>query len=217
MSMTQQLDRGPAFASVMKERRSVRKYDPSFTISQEEMKELLGEAMLAPSSANMQPWRFLVIDSAEEKQRLLPIANNQQQVVEASAVIALLVDLENYKLADTIYSRAVEAGYMSEEVKTSFVSRIVGMYAGLPPEVVHKINYIDGGIIAMQLMLAAKARGYDTVPMGGYKVDQFVEAYEISDRYAPVMLIAVGKAVGVGHPTVRLTVDEVTSWNKMSL
>ncbi|ETT65684.1 NAD(P)H nitroreductase [Paenibacillus sp. FSL H8-457] len=52
------------------------------------------QATLAPSAANLQPWRFLVIDSPELKQKLLPIASNQQQVVEASAVIAVLGDLE---------------------------------------------------------------------------------------------------------------------------
>lgn len=207
---------GKAFSEVIRERRSVRTYDPSFTISKEEMTELLEEAILAPSSSNLQPWRFLVIDDQALKEKLLPIAFNQQQVVEASAVIAVLGDLESYKLAEKIYNRAYEAGYMPEDTKKAFVERTVGMYSKLSKEAVTKIVSTDGGLISMQLMLAAKAKGYDTVPMGGYDAAKFVEAFGINERYVPVMLIAIGKASKPGHPTVRLTVDEITSWNEAS-
>lgn len=205
-----------AFSDVIRERRSVRSYDPNHRISKEEMTELLGEAILAPSSSNLQPWRFLVIDDQALKEKLLPIANNQQQVVEASAVIAVLGDLESYKLADTIYTRAYEAGYMPEATKNAFVERTVAGYGSLPKDVATKIVSTDGGLISMQLMLAAKARGYDTVPMGGYDAAKFVEAFGIGERYVPIMLIAIGKAAKPGHPSVRLTVDEVTSWNEFS-
>lgn len=204
------------FSEVIRERRSVRAYDPSFKISKEEMTELLGEAILAPSSSNLQPWRFLVIDEQPLKEKLLPIAWNQQQVVEASAIIAILGDLESYKLAETIYDRAFKAGYMPEATKNSFVERTVATYSSLPKDVATKIVSTDGGLIAMQLMLAAKARGYDTVPMGGYDAAKFVEAFGINERYVPIMLIAIGKAEKPGHPTVRLTVDEVARWNEAS-
>ena len=85
------------FLDIIQERRSVRTYDPTVKISREEMTEILELAALAPSSSNLQPWRFLVIDQPELKQKLLPIAYNQQQVVEASAIIAVLGDVESSK------------------------------------------------------------------------------------------------------------------------
>jgi len=204
----------PSYTDVVLGRRSVRQYDPSFKITREEMTELLQEALRAPSSSNLQPWRFLVIDSQELKEKLLPIANNQQQVVSASAVIAVLGDVESYKLAETIYTRAFEAGYMPEATKDAFIANSTKLYGNLPPEIARKIVYIDGGLISMQLMLSAKARGYDTVPMGGYDAAKFKEAFGIGERYVPIMLIAIGKAAQPGHPSVRLTVDEVVRWNE---
>jgi nitroreductase len=206
-----------SFSSLIQERHSVRSYDPNFKISKEEITAILGDAIRAPSSSNMQPWRFLVIDDKELKEKLLPIANNQQQIVEASAIIAVLGDLESYKLADTIYTRAHEAGFMPEATKNAFVERTVSHYSSLPKDVATRVVSTDGGLVSMQLMLAAKARGYDTVPMGGYNAAKFVEAFGISERYVPIMLIAVGKAAKPGHPSVRLTVDEVTNWNEMSM
>ncbi|PFP28561.1 hypothetical protein COJ96_13730 [Bacillus sp. AFS073361] len=40
----------------------------------------------------------------------------------------------------------------------------------------------------MQLMLVARSKGYDTVPMGGYDKAKFVEAFGISEQFVPVML-----------------------------
>jgi nitroreductase len=217
MSTTTQVTSNVSFSDVVNGRRSVRNYDPTFKISKDEMTELLTEALRAPSSSNVQPWRFLVIDSQELKDKLLPIAFNQQQVVEASAVIAVLGDLESYKLVDKIYNRAFEAGYMPEATKDAFISRTTQMYSSLPPDVARKIIYTDGGLVSMQLMLSAKARGYDTVPMGGYDAAKFVEAFGIGERYIPIMLIAIGKAAKEGHPSVRLTVDEVVRWNEFTL
>ncbi|WP_212031211.1 nitroreductase family protein [Cytobacillus depressus] len=215
MSQTTYVTEQQMFLDVIKERRSVRTYDPTVQISREEMTEILELATLAPSSSNLQPWRFLVIDKPELKERLLPIAFNQQQVVEASAVIAVLGDVESYKKSEKIYTQAVDAGFMPEDTAKSFIERTVGMYSSLPPEVARQIVYTDGGLISMQLMLVARAKGYDTVPMGGYDKAKFVEAFEVSEKYVPVMLIAIGKAGKPGHPTTRLPIEDVAFFNEM--
>ena len=203
------------FLDVIQERRSVRTYDPTVQITREEMAEILELATLAPSSSNLQPWRFLVIDKPDLKQKLLPIANNQQQVVEASAVIAVLGDVESYKKAEKIYGQAVDAGFMPEDTAKSFIERTVGTYSNLPPEVARQIVYTDGGLISMQIMLIARSKGYDTVPMGGYDQAKFVEAFGISEQYVPVMLIAIGKAAKPGHPTTRLPIEDIMFFNEM--
>lgn len=205
----------PTFAEVALSRRSVRSYDSEVKIPREELSELLSEAMKAPSGANLQPTRFLIIDSAEEKERLLPIANNQRQVVEASAVVVVLGDLQYYENTATIYNRAFDAGYLDENTRDYFINRVGTAVAGMPRDYLLKGIYVDAGLISMQLMLAAKARGYDTVPMAGFQADKLIEAYGISERYVPVILIPVGKAAKEGHPTVRLNVDETTFWNTM--
>ena len=214
-SQTTHLLEPQMFLDVIQERRSVRTYDPTVQITREEMVEILELATLAPSSSNLQPWRFLVIDKPDLKQKLLPIAYNQQQVVEASAVIAVLGDVESYKKAEKIYGQAVDAGFMPEDTAKSFIERTVGTYSNLPPEVARQIVYTDGGLISMQIMLIARSKGYDTVPMGGYDQAKFVEAFGISEQYVPVMLIAIGKATKPGHPTTRLPIEDIMFFNEM--
>ncbi|MNI57570.1 putative NAD(P)H nitroreductase YodC [compost metagenome] len=202
------------FQEIITGRRSIRKYDESVKISKEEMTEILTEATLAPSSVNMQPWRFLVIDSEEGKAALAPLARfNQTQVTTSSAVIAVFGDLNNFEYGEEIYSKAVELGYMPQEVKERQMSALAGHFSTLDPQVNKDTVLIDGGLVSMQLMLAARAHGYDTCPMGGYEKDQIADVFGLDkERYVPVMLISIGKAADSGYQSVRLPIDQITQW-----
>jgi nitroreductase len=215
MSTSTVMEKELSFLQVLQDRHSIRQYDTQVEIPREVLKEMLELAAKAPSSSNMQHWRFLVIDLPEQKEKLLPIANSQQQIVEASAIVAILGDTEGYRKAGEIFEAAAEAGYMSEELAKSFAERSAGMYAALSEQQIREVAIIDASLAAMQLMLVAKAKGYDTVPMGGFDRDKFKEAYGLGERYVPVMLIPIGKAAKAGHATVRLPVEEVTFWNEI--
>lgn len=204
-----------SFFTVVEERRSVRKYDSSAVISDAEINELLTIATKSPSSSNLQPWRFLVVTDSELKAKLVPIAFNQQQVAEASAVIVIMADLEMYKLSEQIYESAAAAGYMSEEVKNNMIANSTRMYSSLPAERLKEIAVFDTGLAAMQLMLAARAKGYDTVPMGGYNRNQVKELFGIPERYLPTLMLPIGKAASPGHPTTRLPIEQITFFNGM--
>lgn len=201
------------FFTVAKERRSVRHYDPNFKIDDADIREILDIAIQAPSSSNLQPWRFLVIKDQAKKEQLFPIANNQQQVKDASVVIAVLGDVEAYKNADRIYSENVNKGMMTQEIKEFYVGNIVKNYGSFSPEVANKVAMIDGGLVSMQIMLAAKAKGFDTVPMGGFNPEKFVEEFNVPKNYKPVMLISLGKGVKAGFDKVRLPLDDVLTWD----
>ena len=202
------------FNEIITGRRSIRNYDPSVKISKEEMTEILTEATLAPSSVNLQPWRFVVIDSEEGKATLAPLAKfNQTQVETSSAMIAVFVDMNSLDYADEIYDTAVQKGYMPAEVRDRQLPSIKGLLGTLSTEQFREMNVIDGGLVSMQLMLAARAHGYDTNPIGGYEKDQIAEAFDMDkDRYYPVMLISIGKAADKGYQSVRLPVESITEW-----
>ncbi|MED3625239.1 nitroreductase family protein [Neobacillus thermocopriae] len=194
---------------IIRERRSVRKYDPNYQMTREEIEEILSEAILAPSSSNLQPWRFMVIDNQEIKKELRSIAYNQEQVETCSAVIAVLGDKEMYKNADKVYQSAYEAGYMNESTMQQLINNINNVYPNASEEVRKNIASFDTGLVSMLIMLLAKAKGYDTVTMGGFDKQKFMEKFNVSDRYMPIVLIAIGKAAAPGHKTTRIPVKDV--------
>ncbi|MEH7352996.1 nitroreductase family protein [Neobacillus drentensis] len=197
-----------SLSELIKERHSVRKYDPTYKISQEEIKDILKEATLAPSSSNLQPWRFIVIQDQETKKELRTIANNQEQVVTASAVIAVLGDKEMYKSVEKVYRSALEAGFMDEANMERLIESTNKTYPFAPEETRKNIAAFDAGLISMQIMLIAKDRGFDTVPMGGFNKEQFMEKFKVSDRYYPVVLIPIGKAAAPAFKTTRLPLED---------
>ncbi|MFD2331265.1 nitroreductase family protein [Cohnella sp. GCM10020058] len=205
------------YVNVVRDRHSVRQYDPNWTISESELKEILAEASLAPSSSNTQSWRFLVFHDKELQKKLLPIAFNQQQIVDSSAVIAVLADREGFKRLGQINDIAVEKGIMPREFADQYTERSLAMYGNLSADKQTHIALVDGGLVSMQIMLSAKARGYDTVPMGGYDAAKLAEEFGIPETLVPVMLIAVGKAAAPGRATARLPLEEITFWNGQGL
>jgi len=202
------------FNNIVLERRSVKVYDPEVKISREEMTEILAKATRAPSAINMQPWRFLVIDSPEGKEKLAQLASfNQTQVLTSSAVIAVFYDANNIEYMDEIFSKAVDLGYMPQEVKELQLQQARPYYASLTPAALRDINMLDSGLVSMQLMLVARAHGYDTNPMAGYDKDRIAEVFQLDkERFQPVMLLSIGKASKQGYPSYRLPVDTITTW-----
>ncbi|CAM4298561.1 nitroreductase family protein [Paenibacillus tarimensis] len=202
------------FNKIVLERRSVKVYDPEVKISREEMSEILAEASRAPSAINMQPWRFLVIDSDEGKQKLAPLASfNQTQVLTSSAVIAVFYDANNVEYMDQIFNKSVELGYMPQDIMELQLQQANSYYASLTPAALRDINMLDSGLVSMQLMLVARAHGYDTNPMAGYDKERIAEVFGMDkERFQPVMLLSIGKASKEGYLSYRLPVDTITRW-----
>lgn len=194
---------------IMHARKSVRKYKEGVVIPREKLQYLLQQATSAPSSSNMQPWRFLVIDNPQAKKELRAIANNQEQVETSSAVIAVLGDLTMYEKAEQIYNENFEKGYMSREVSDNMIKNSVALYSSLPEHILSNIVHFDAGLISMQLMLLAKDMGYDTVPMGGFNKAKFAEAYNLPQHEIPVLLIAIGEAAAPAYGSSRLPIEQI--------
>ncbi|CUA79052.1 nitroreductase family protein [Anoxybacillus suryakundensis] len=196
--------------SIIEQRQSVRKYDPTASISKEQLIKLLQLAGKAPSAWNLQHWHFVAIYGKEAQQKLLPIAYNQQQIVDASAVVAVLGDLEANKKTDAVYDPLVAAGKMTKEVKETLAKQIEQAYTNR--QYARDAAFSNASLAAMQFMLAAKAEGFDTCAIGGFDTQAFMEAFHIPHRYIPVMLITIGKASAPAHPSSRLSIEEITTW-----
>lgn len=202
------------YKEIITTRRSVRVYDPTVKISREEMNEILEEATLAPSSVNLQPWRFLVVESPEGKSTLEELApSNKTQVATSSAVIAVFADMNAFENADEIMGTAVEKGFLPQEIKDQLMANYTNLFERLPAQAFREMILIDSGLVSMQLMLSARARGYDTNPIGGFDKSNIAEAFGMEkERYVPVMLISVGKAAKEARRTTRLPINRIAEW-----
>ncbi|WP_414859276.1 nitroreductase family protein [Paenibacillus haidiansis] len=202
------------FNEVIHNRRTIKKYDPEVKISREEMSQILKEATLAPSSFNLQPWRFVVIESQEAKEKLVELAPfNSTQIYTSSAVIAVFGDLQFADRADEIYGKAVELGHMPQEMKEKILSTVVPLFDRFSVQEKRESIMVDSGLVSMQLLLTAYAHGYATNPMAGFNKEKIAEAFELdAARYIPIIIISIGKAAAEGRPPVRFPIHEIAQW-----
>ena len=194
---------------LMEDRTSVRKYEPGVVIPREQLQHILEQATSAPSSSNMQPWRFLVIDDPKQKKELRAIAKDQEQVETSSAIIAVLGDVKMYENAQQIYDANAEKGYMPRELADLMIKNSLYLYGSAPEDVLKNIVHFDTGLISMQIMLLAKDMGYDTVTMGGFDKAKFAEKYALPANEIPIVLIAIGKAAAPAYGSSRLPFEQV--------
>ncbi|XBG72517.1 nitroreductase family protein [Enterococcus cecorum] len=200
------------FQDIVLNRRSIRNYDPSYEIEHSELLQIIDEVAKAPSSVNLQPWRFVIVESEEAKAKLKPLIRfNTLQNETSSAMILIFGDLKCQEYAQEIYQEAVNRGLMPQEVMEKQLVAIVPMYDSLNKAQMERIVQIDASLVAMQLMLVARSHGYDTNPIGGFDADQLVAAFDLDEeRFHPVMILSIGKAMETGYESVRLSAEKIT-------
>ncbi len=71
------------------ERRSIRKYKRE-AIPDEHLKQILEAGRQAPSAANRQPWHFVVVREAQQKQRVAEACNGQMWMADAACILVAL-------------------------------------------------------------------------------------------------------------------------------
>lgn len=199
-------------------RSSVRHYDPAYKIDENILEGLIEGASKSPNGNNIQATRYLVIDDPEVKESLLPIAYNQQQVVEASAVIVVLGDYAAFEKENiiNIQEQGFQKGYFNTDIREFLASAAIDYYSNKTEEELKLELIRDASLASMSLLLLANEAGLDTITMSGYDSDKLRKVLKIPDRYLDVMLIAIGKGVKQGHQTVRHAVNKIIFKNSIN-
>jgi len=65
---------------VIQERRSVHSFDPNKKVTDAQFKQLFDLVKLSPSGYNLQPWEFIVVRDAANKERLKAVSYNQPHI-----------------------------------------------------------------------------------------------------------------------------------------
>ncbi len=195
----------------IKERRSIKHYDPNHKISEEEIKTLFEHVKLSPTSFNIQNWRFVLVDDATSKKELRAAAWNQAQIEEASLVVILCADLKAAEKNPQRYWKDADP-----KVQEVLVPMIEKFYEG--NESLQRDEALRScGIAGQTLMLAAKDMGYDTCPMIGFDPQEVAKIINLPEDHVITMIITLGKAIEAAKPrSGPLELGEILVRNKFS-
>ncbi len=196
-------------------RYATKHYDATKKISAEDWATLEQSLILAPSSFGLQPYKFLVIENQEIREKLKPAAWGQTQITDASHLVVFAhkktltdADIEHY------VDRIVEVRGVERETMTDYENVMKGSAK----------KAVDGGYVEVWnsrqayialgfLLETAALLNIDATPMEGFDAAQFNEILGLTD-YSAVVVAAVGyrdseKDWLANLPKVRFPEDEL--------
>ena len=99
-----------SLSDAIRDRRATPSFDGT-PMPGSDLRQILDAGLHAPSGYNMQPWRFIVVQTPEQKRKLRGASYNQAKVEEASVVIVACGDVDGWrKDLDKMIAMGLEGG-----------------------------------------------------------------------------------------------------------
>ena len=175
-----------------------RRASPSFDgspIPDADLKKILQAGLHSPSGYNLQPWRFVVVRSPEQKKKLRAASYNQAKVEEASVMIVACGDADGWRSGDLDEMlRLGRKGGMPENYAEQAKANIPNFLSNHPNMPLWLNRQVMLAFTHMLLM--AEVLGYDTAPMEGFEEDKVHEALRLPLSYSVVALLGIGHLKG---------------------
>jgi nitroreductase len=172
-------------------RAAIKSFDPTKKLSAQQLDDLLSAVQLSPSSAGLQPYKILVVENQEIREKLREAAHGQAQLTQSSQVIVFAIETsidEAYtkKYIDLI-AKTREIG---REHLYSFEQSILNMLNNQTEE--QKISSATKqAYIALGVLLTAAAElGIDACPMEGFQAGKFDEILGLKELGLTTAVIA---------------------------
>ncbi len=191
-------------------------FDPAKKIPAETWAELEASLVLTPSSFGLQPWKFIIIQDRELREKLVSHAWNQRQIADCSHLVVMTVPkVLSIEHVDANIARIIEVRGGSADGLLSFRKMVLGFRDGLEAKGgLEQWAKLQTYIALGQFMLAASLLGLDTCPMEGFVPAKFDEILELEkEGRTAAVLCPVGYRSAddryAGLPKVRFEAKDV--------
>jgi len=176
------------FLEFVSTRQSDRAFDPERPVEKEKINRIVEAARLAPSACNAQPWRLIVVDDPELKNR----------VADATSVRALGMNH---------FTKQAPVHIVLVEEKVNLTSGVGGW--------MKQKDYaqMDLGVMAAHIALAAHAEGLGSCILGWFNEPAMREILSIPGSKRVWLDIAIGYGMQPLRPKKRKPLEEVVSYN----
>lgn len=173
-------------------RYATKQFDSNKIIDPTTWQALEQSLVLTPSSFGLQPWKFIVVTSAELKQALLPHSWNQAQVTDCSHFVVFCAK-ENIKDQDIDHflNSTIAARGGTREDLVAYENMMKGFLANMDDAAQLAWAKNQAYIALGQLMNVAAMLEVDACPMEGISPADFDQILEL-EGYKTVVACALG-------------------------
>lgn len=199
-------------------RRAVKVFEP-VEISDALREQILHAARHAPSSFNLQPYRFYWVGSTAKRAAVANLCMGQKPAETASALIIAVADIASLSSTTRAQAEWMRSSHFAEEKirnyeRTARIGRILfmpgpfGLFAalkravfwllnlwkviGMPPlsrQDIFKWATKGTSLACENLMIAAEALGFNTCPMEGFDGRRLLQYLGLCSRYHEVVMV----------------------------
>jgi nitroreductase len=185
-------------------RRSIKHFDASHEMTDDEVTRLMEAAIQAPTSFNIQHWRFVLVRDPSLRKEIRAVGNDQAQMTDASLLILMTADVDAWKKDPARYWRNAP-----RDVADLLVGWMGPFHEG-KPQLQRDEAQRSIGMAMQTIMLAAQGMGYDSCPMIGFDHDAVAKLVNLPADHCIGPMIAVGKKTKDSWPKPgQLSLDEV--------
>lgn len=152
-------------------------------VPQEKVDNILKAIQLAPSSMGLQPYTILVITNPEIKKQILPIANNQSQIVDSShlLVFAAWADITPEQISEYI-AHTAKTRNVPEETLAGFKNSLLNIITKNTTEENYQWAARQAYIAFGTAIAAAAEERVDATPMEGFNAAALDELLQLKEK-----------------------------------
>jgi nitroreductase len=177
------------FQWLVSNRQSVRSYKPDI-IEKEKINRIIEAGRLSPSACNAQPWKFIVVDNPELKNKIADATSNS------------IIGINHFTKQAPVHIVIVMESANFNSKFGSFMKN-------------KTLPLIDIGIAASQICLQATAEGLGTCILGWFNETSVKKLLNIPRGKRPILIITLGyPSDNELREKRRKSFDEVVSNNK---
>ncbi len=163
----------------LKWRHAVKAYDPSKKVSNEDLNKILEAARLAPTSSGLQPFRVVVVENQELKNKMVQGALNPEVMKDCSHVLVFAAwDQYSDAKIDKVYDHHTDVRDLPKGRFDSYTSQLKKIYGAQTPDE-NFAHTARQTYIALALAMAQAAElKIDCTPAEGFsntKVDEILD------------------------------------------
>ena len=164
-------------------RYATKKFDPARKIPAADIATLQQVLTLVPTSYGLQPYKFLIVENTEVREKLKQLAFNQQQITDASHLLVLCsyVDLNDQHIDTLIHQMVTERQLDAARLQGygDFIKAVIAPMSLAERTVWNaKQTYIALG----QLLQTAANLRIDSTPMEGYDIKGYDEVLGLAPK-----------------------------------
>ncbi|CAD5342604.1 Major NAD(P)H-flavin oxidoreductase [Flavobacterium bizetiae] len=164
-------------------RHAVKAYDSTKEVAEEDLNKILEAARLAPTSSGLQPFRVIVVEDQQLKEKMVKGALNPEVMRDCSHVLVFAAweSYSNEKI-DKVYDHHTDVRELPRGRFSSYTDQIKQIYAAQTPEE-HFAHTARQTYIALGLAMAQAAElKIDSTPAEGFSnqvVDEILDLKEL--------------------------------------